>query len=103
MSASWQAGNQAWSSCRPSTNRGLLRPPSTDSTGQVMAAARSGPKAHSATPGSSALEEGRGVLDGLPNPAGYGLFDRGPPVALTDQGQEAVHGALGVAGFGSVR
>jgi hypothetical protein len=50
MSSSWQAGNQAWSSCRPSTKGGLLLPPRTHSTGQVMAAACSGPKVHVTLP-----------------------------------------------------
>ena len=49
MSASWQAGNQAWRSWRPSTNSGLLLLPRTDSTGQVMAAACCGPKVHVGT------------------------------------------------------
>jgi class 3 adenylate cyclase len=52
MSASWQVGNQAWSSWRLSTNRRLLWLPRTERTGQVMAAACSDPKVHFG-PGSS--------------------------------------------------
>jgi hypothetical protein len=101
MLASWQAGNQAWSSWRPSTNRGVLLLPRTERTGQVMAAACSGPKVHVGA-GQLSLEEGRGVLHGLRDPARYGLLDRLAPAAVTDQGQEAVHGALGVAGLVAV-
>jgi hypothetical protein len=68
MSASRQAGNQACSRWRPWTNRGLVRLPSTDSTGQVMAAACAGPKLQLG-PGSS-RSKGDGATQGVARQVG---------------------------------
>jgi hypothetical protein len=57
------------------------------------------PESPARDPRHLGLEEGRGVLHGLRDPARYGLVDDGAPVAVTDERQEAMDAALGVAGF----
>ena len=72
-----------------STNSGSVSVPSTDSTGQRMAAACSGPNAHSAMAGSSTPKRVSASLTACATAPGHPLLEHGPARCPVQAGRGA--------------
>jgi hypothetical protein len=80
-------------------NRCAVSVPSTESTGQRIAAARSGPKSPPHDVGQFGFEERRRVLVCLGDAAGHGVLDLVPPCRVADQRENSVRRAGDISVF----